>query len=115
MNQLFGEREKIKAESAARSGRMPQVCHNEVINELARLMPLTVGDLTCISGLGSVFSEKYGERFVRVIRQHRESRLVSCPITHETLLTLKNLEQRMTDINIDVEFGEGEGQVSLKD
>lgn len=94
---LYELRESIK--QADTSGRMPLVCNDKALQEIARLKPKHKEDLLCISGLGKTFVDKYGDIFMEVLTDLHDSTIKNNVLTPSVKETLKNLENRLININ----------------
>ena len=98
---LVALRQHIK--DTAESERTPAVCSDEVLHEMARLVPVKLSDLESIPGIGKVFIDNYGEQFLRVINRHERNvqggGFLKVSINKSVLETLKELEKKLVNIN----------------
>lgn len=81
------------------SGRTSVVCTDASLSEIARLEPKTREELSYISGLGSVFIEKYADEFLNVLHAFHARKIRQGILCPEVRATLKNLENRLVNIN----------------
>lgn len=76
-----------------------EVCSDRCLEELARLKPITEEELLYIKGLGQPFVDKYGKAFIKVITRHQSKNVKSKLLGREVKETLRNLENRLVNIN----------------
>ena len=69
-NALYELRERLRAEGKAKTGRMPVICNDDTLQEIAEMKPKTLDDLGSIQGIGKVFLENYGQRFLDCIKEN---------------------------------------------
>jgi len=91
-------REKLKIKYYS-NGRMPTICTDEALSEMARLMPRNSCDLEAVKGLGKVFIEKYGDFFLAEINRFLNAGKKIVPLRPEVKKTLKRLEDRLVNIS----------------
>ncbi|MBP5451741.1 MAG: HRDC domain-containing protein, partial [Treponema sp.] len=98
---LVALRQHIK--DTAESERTPAVCSDEVLHEMARLVPVKLSDLESIPGIGKAFIDNYGEQFLRIINRHERNvqggGFLKVSINKSVLETLKELEKKLVNIN----------------
>lgn len=97
---LFYLRQQLKMQGQHKTGKMPLVCNDDALESIAEMCPKKVDDLKGIPGVGNVFIENYGEKFIEVVHKH---------VTVETEKTinlgnnatsiLKELEKKLVNIN----------------
>lgn len=105
MDKLYDElvalRQHIK--DTAESDRVPTVCSDEVLREIAELEPVKLSDFDSVPGVGKSFIENYGEQFLRVINRYQRktqgSGFTKVTITKNVQNTLKELEKKLININ----------------
>ncbi|MCL2374920.1 MAG: DUF4011 domain-containing protein, partial [Firmicutes bacterium] len=98
LEELTQLRNSIRAKGGT-DGKALQVCTDPALAELARLKPKQQKELLYIKGLGKTFAEKYGEQFLAVIAKHTSKGVKSSMLCPEVKETLKNLENRLVNIN----------------
>ncbi|HAK68852.1 MAG TPA: HRDC domain protein [Treponema sp.] len=100
-DELVKLRQHIKDTST--SERTPAVCTDEVLSEIANLVPVKLSDFESIPGVGKAFIENYGEQFLRVINRHERntqgSGIRKVTINKSVSTTLKELEKKLVNIN----------------
>ncbi len=83
----------------SRDGKMPVVCTDDALMEMARLLPRKMEDLLTINGIGQTFVDKYGKDFMKVFDNYYARIADNRRITGNVGDTLKNLEQRLINIS----------------
>ena len=83
----------------SKEGKMPVICSDDALMEMARLLPRKMEDLLTINGIGQSFVDKYGKDFMKVFDNYHariaDNRMISGNVSD----TLKNLEQRLINIS----------------
>ncbi len=95
---LFNLREKLKRKFQS-NGRMPNICSDESLREIATRAPRQKDDLLGIGGIGDTFVEKYGDFFMVYLNQYHRSHVKLTELKKEVKNTLKNLENRLVNIS----------------
>lgn len=81
-------------------GRLPRVCSDAALLELARLAPKAKEELLLVNGLGKAFVEKFGDSFMAVLGEyHAAHRSKMSVLTGDVKTVLTNLENRLININ----------------
>ena len=99
-NALYELRERLRAEGKEKSGRMPVICNDDTLQEIAEMKPKTLDDLGSIQGIGKVFLENYGQRFLDCIKENDvadRSRVIT--MDDSCCNTLKRLSQKLVNLN----------------
>jgi ATP-dependent DNA helicase RecQ len=69
--ELYEELRMERNEIAREKGRKPFcILHNETLKEISRKKPITIEDLTKISGIKESKAEKYGERIIQIVKHY---------------------------------------------
>lgn len=97
-NQLVNLRNKLKNQYKE-NGRMPTICTDDALQELASHPPRFKEELTHIEGLGDTFVEKYGNYFMEILNIYHNSSTTAVKITKNVRETLKSLENRLVNIS----------------
>ena len=95
---LFSLREKLKKKFQT-NGRMPNICSDESLREIATRAPRQKDDLLGIGGIGETFVEKYGDYFMVYLNQYHRSHVNLTQLKKEVKNTLKGLENRLVNIS----------------
>ena len=95
---LLKLRNKLKEELKV-DGRTPTICTDSALKEMARLEPKTKAEMMNVTGLGKLFVEKYGDRFLEVINNYLNSFVCNAKLSFDVKETLKELENRLVNIN----------------
>ena len=97
---LYNLREQIKQEGRSSNGRVPSVCSDETLREIAITRPRNLDEFMSIPGVGKVFMDNYAQRFLKVIQQtETESSLKAVPMDKDLRNTLEKLENKLVNIN----------------
>ncbi len=98
-NDLYQLRESIREERRMSSGRIPTVCHDEALREMARRVPTKAEDFAAIVGVGDRFVELYGEDFLSVTRKYAITAANGGSIDADAAQTLRELEKKLINIS----------------
>ena len=91
-------RDSIKNKEKIKTGRTPQVCSDESLQEIAKYHPKVLRDFEGIHGIGKSFIEKYGQLFLDEVAKF-DDKDVAAPLTAEVTKTLKELEKNLITLN----------------
>ncbi len=97
--ELYELRDKLREERRMANGRVPQVCSDEALSEMAHRVPTKVEDFSAIVGVGQRFVELYGEDFLGVTRKYAITAANGSDIDAEAAQTLRELEKKLININ----------------
>lgn len=97
--ELFELRESLREERRLSNGRIPQVCSDEALREMAQRVPTKAEDFSAIVGVGQRFVELYGEDFLNVTRKYAITAANGSSIDAEAAQTLRELEKKLININ----------------
>ena len=92
-------RDEIKEEEKFSRGRVPIVCTDQVLKEIATKKPLKVSDFFAISGIGNAFMEDYAAQFIRVILQHQNDLVNEVTVSKSAFRVLDHYKDRLTNIS----------------
>lgn len=98
-NELYELREMLREERKLSNGRIPQICSDEALGEMAQRVPTKVEDFSAIVGVGQRFVELYGEDFLEVTRKYAITAANGSNIDAEAAQTLRELEKKLININ----------------
>lgn len=98
ISRLTALRERIKKEHSVAGKRVPAVCTDAAINEMARLIPRKTEDFGKIKGLGPAFVANYGKRFLEQVSKALSAE-AGIDATAGVNATLKELEKKLVNIN----------------
>ena len=97
---LYQLRDRLKAEGKEKTGRVPVVCSDEVLMDIAEMKPKTLDDFNSIPGLGKAFIENYGQAFLDCIKQNDVGDLSRVRKIDESCCnTLKKLSHKLVNLN----------------
>ncbi len=97
--ELYALRESIREERRMSSGRIPIVCPDEALREMAQRVPTKAEDFTAIVGVGDRFVDLYGEEFLNVTRKYAITAANGGSIDAEAAKTLRELEKKLINIS----------------
>lgn len=95
---LVQVRDQLRLKERLSTGKNPTICSDEALFDMAQYKPRSPNEFECISGLGKVFQEKYGQAFADVIIENADKGFttkMSSNISH----TLKELEKNLITLN----------------
>ena len=98
-SELYELREKLRSENRMANGRIPNVCSDEALREMAQRVPTKVEDFSAIVGVGQRFVEQYGERFLDITRKYAITAANGSHIDDEAASTLRELEKKLINIS----------------
>ncbi|MBE6552808.1 MAG: DUF4011 domain-containing protein [Ruminococcaceae bacterium] len=92
LRQSLKEREKLK------TGRTPQICSDESIREMVRLMPRKPSDFLSIPGVGQAFVENFARDFLILLADYNGA--AEAPAANRSVdETLRELSKKLININ----------------
>lgn len=98
--ELYNLREKCKEEGRKKEGRAPLVCSDDALFAIAEMCPRRIADLEGIPGIGKVFIDTYGQRFVDVVNRYETTVYEkTMDMSNKAVETLKELEKKLVSIN----------------
>ncbi len=98
-NELYDLRERLRNEHQYSNGRMPNVCSDDALREMAQRIPTKLDDFTAIEGVGQKFVEQYGEDFLAVTRKYAVTAAKGARIDRGLAQTLRELQKKLVNIN----------------
>ncbi len=98
-SELYELREILRSERRMSNGRIPTVCSDEALREMAQRVPTKVEDFSAIVGVGQRFVELYGEDFLGVTRKYAITAANGSNIDEEAAKTLRELEKKLINIS----------------
>ena len=98
-SELYELRERLRSENRMANGRIPNVCSDEALREMAQRVPTKVEDFSAIVGVGQRFVEQYGERFLDITRKYAITAANGSHIDDEAASTLRELEKKLINIS----------------
>ena len=87
-------RDKLKVKEKTATGRMPVICNDEALMEIAKYHPRVLRDFEGIHGVGKTFIDKYGQIFLDEVAKF-DDKDVAAPMTAEITKTIKELEKNL--------------------
>lgn len=97
--ELYELRENLREERRMSNGRIPTVCPDEALREMAQRVPTKAEDFTAIVGVGDRFVELYGEDFLSVTRKYAITAANGSNIDADAAQTLRELEKKLINIS----------------
>ena len=97
--ELYELRERLRDEGQRSNGRVPNVCSDEALAEMAKRMPTKLEDFVAITGVGQRFLEVYGDDFLKVTRKYAVTAAKGSDIENDTAKTLRELEKKLINIS----------------
>lgn len=98
-DELIALRDGLRAEHKSSNGRVPTVCSDEALREMALRIPTKAEDFSAIVGIGQRFIELYGEDFLRITRRYAITAANGSNIDEEAAMTLRELEKKLINIS----------------
>ncbi len=97
--ELYQLRERLRDEGRRATGRVPNVCSDEALMEMAHRKPTKIEDFIAIVGVGQRFIEVYGESFLAVTRKYTVTAARGSDLPNDTARTLRELEKKLINIS----------------
>ena len=97
--ELIGLREKIKDYTRRTEGRASFVCSDDALEQMAILKPKKLSDFEGIRGIGKIFIESYGDKFLNIILKYQSSTEKVTTMNSSVIYTMKELEKKLVSIN----------------
>ena len=98
-DELYELRESLREERRLSNGRMPPICSDEALREMAMRVPTKADDFSAIVGVGQRFVDLYGEDFLEITRKYAITAAKGSNIDAEAAQTLRELEKKLVNIN----------------
>ncbi len=102
-SKLVDLRDKIKNESFKNKFKKKMkrvvVCNDDVLTSIVHLMPENISDFKKIRGVGDVFVQKYGKRFLSVVNEHIKETYSYGRTNKKELEILQKLNNKLVNIN----------------
>ncbi|MCL2484044.1 MAG: HRDC domain-containing protein, partial [Firmicutes bacterium] len=95
---LFRVREELKIKYTA-SGRVPPICTDQALLDIARNKPLRAEDFALLPGVGKTFAEKYAKYFIPILMEFKSRNVQVADSNPKIKATLSKLEDRLVNIN----------------
>ena len=97
--ELYQLRERLREESRVSTGRIPNICSDEALAEMAQRVPTKLDDFIAIVGVGQRFIEVYGESFLAITRKYAVTAAKGSELESDTAKTLRELEKKLINIS----------------
>ncbi|MDR3283131.1 MAG: HRDC domain-containing protein [Candidatus Methanoplasma sp.] len=92
-------REQIRSDRTLSNGRMPLVCPDDALREMAQRVPTKAEDFSAIAGVGQRFVELYGEEFLAVTKKYATTAAKGSNMDNELAQTLRELQKKLINIS----------------
>jgi len=96
---LSDVRDKLKIRDKDATGRIPVVCSDDALKEMAKRKPLKQSDFKAIQGLGDVFIARYAEDFLREIYKFKHQQIQEVNVSKKSKKILADYKDRLTNIS----------------
>ena len=97
--ELYIKRRRLKFQNRTPEGKLPNICSDTALEDMAKYAPKKKEELLNISGLGQVFVDKYGDDFMQVLNVYHKSKQSFENLDSDVRQTLQFLEQRLVNIS----------------
>ena len=98
-SELVELREQIREDRAHSTGRMPTVCADEALREMAQRVPTKADDFAAIPGVGQRFVELYGDEFLSVTKKYAVTAAKGSNMDADVVQTLRELQKKLVNIS----------------
>ncbi len=92
-------RDCIIEEEYRDTGKIPVVCSDSALKEIASKKPLKQSDFRAISGVDETFIKRYSNRFLRKIYKYQNSSVKEVKVSTEAYKVLDHYKDRLTNIS----------------
>lgn len=96
--ELLALRERLRSENTRR-GRVPQVCTDAAIEQMASNPPSREADLLAIEGFGESAVDRYGAEFLRITRRYASASAGGQGTDSETARALREMQKRLVNLS----------------
>ncbi|MDD4668735.1 MAG: HRDC domain-containing protein, partial [Candidatus Methanomethylophilus sp.] len=97
--ELFDLRADLRQKNPYSNGRLPLICSDEALREMAQRVPTKAEDFAAIEGVGQKFVEQYGEDFLQVTRKYAVTAAKGTGIDPDLARTLRELQKKLINIS----------------
>ncbi|MBR2254712.1 MAG: HRDC domain-containing protein [Candidatus Methanomethylophilaceae archaeon] len=97
--ELTSLRDSLRAGNPMANGRLPQICSDEALVEMAQRVPHKAEDLAAIAGIGQRFVEQYGEAFLDITRRYALEAVKGSEIDPRAAEALRELEKKLINVS----------------
>lgn len=98
-SELVELREQIREDRTHSTGRVPTVCSDEALREMAQRVPTKADDFAAIPGVGQRFVELYGDEFLSVTKKYAVTAARGSNMDPEVAQTLRELQKKLVNIS----------------
>lgn len=98
-NELYDLREDLRRKNPYSNGRIPQICTDEALREMAQRVPTKSEDFAAIEGVGQRFVEQYGDEFLQVTKKYAVTAAKGASIDPDLAQTLRELQKKLVNIS----------------
>lgn len=98
-SELVELREQIREDRTHSTGRVPTVCSDEALREMAQRVPTKSDDFAAIPGVGQRFVELYGDEFLSVTKKYAVTAARGSNMDNDVAQTLRELQKKLVNIS----------------
>ncbi|MDR3074965.1 MAG: HRDC domain-containing protein [Candidatus Methanoplasma sp.] len=98
-SELLELRDQIREDRTHSTGRVPTVCSDEALKEMAQRVPTKADDFAAIPGVGQRFVELYGDEFLSVTKKYAVTAARGSNMDTDVAQTLRELQKKLTNIS----------------
>ncbi|MDR2698392.1 MAG: HRDC domain-containing protein, partial [Candidatus Methanoplasma sp.] len=98
-SELVELRDQIREDRTHSTGRMPTVCTDEALREMAQRVPTKADDFAAIPGVGQRFVELYGDDFLSVTKKYAVTAAKGSNMDADVTQTLRELQKKLVNIS----------------
>ena len=98
-SELVELREHLREDRTHSTGRVPTVCTDEALREMAQRVPTKADDFAAIPGVGQRFVELYGDEFLSVTKKYAVTAARGSNMDTDVMQTLRELQKKLTNIS----------------
>ncbi|MDR1690705.1 MAG: HRDC domain-containing protein, partial [Candidatus Methanoplasma sp.] len=98
-SELLELREQIREDRTNSTGRVPTVCTDEALREMAQRVPTKADDFAAIPGVGQRFVELYGDEFLSVTKKYAVTAARGSNMDNDVAQTLRELQKKLVNIS----------------
>ena len=98
-SELVELRDSIREDRTHSTGRVPTVCTDEALREMAQRVPTKAEDFAAIPGVGQRFVELYGDEFLSVTKKYAVTAARGSNMEQDVVKALRELQKKLTNIS----------------
>ncbi|MDR2845746.1 MAG: HRDC domain-containing protein, partial [Candidatus Methanoplasma sp.] len=97
--ELLELRDQIREDRTYSNGRVPTVCSDDALREMAQRVPTKAEDFSAIVGVGQRFVELYSDDFLAITKKYAMTAAKASNMDNDLAQTLRELQKKLINIS----------------